>query len=43
MKDSTIYILFLILRSIFHGNQMSDADKQLVTYESLKEVVKLAS
>ena len=43
MKDSTIYILFSILRSIFHGNQMSDADKQLVTDESLKEVVKLAS
>lgn len=43
MSGDTEYILFSILRSVFHGNQMSDADKQLVTDESLKDAIKLAS
>lgn len=43
MGENTIYILFSILRSVFHDNQMSDADKQLVTDEVLKDAIKLAS
>ncbi len=43
MRDDTIYILFAILRSVFHSNQMSDADKLLITDDSLLEVVELAS
>jgi hypothetical protein len=43
MEENTIYILFSILRSVFHGKQMSDADKQLVTGDSLKDIIKLAS
>lgn len=43
MGENTIYTLFSILRSVFHGNQMSDADKQLVTDDLLKDAIKLAS
>lgn len=43
MGDNTIHILFSILRSIFHSNQMSDADKNLVPSDSLKDIIKLAS
>lgn len=43
MGDNTSYILFSILRSVFHGNQMSDADKRLVSDDLLKDVIKLAS
>lgn len=43
MNKETDYILFSILRSIFHGNQMSDEDKRIVTKDSLIDVVKLAS
>ena len=37
------HLLFDILRSVFHNNQMSDADKSLVSRDSLAEIVKLAS
>lgn len=43
MNEKTIHILFAILRSVFHSNQMSEADKILITDDSLLEVVKLAS
>lgn len=43
MEKDTIYMLFSILRSIFNGDQVSDADKQLVTEDLLKDIVKLAS
>lgn len=43
MGDNTIHILFSILRSVFHGNQMTDADKKLVTEDLLRDVIKLAS
>lgn len=43
MKENTIYILFSVLRSVFHSNQMSDADKQLVTDDLVTDVIKLAS
>jgi hypothetical protein len=43
MERDTIYMLFSILRSIFNGDQVSDADKQLVTEDLLKDIVKLAS
>ena len=43
MGENIIHILFSILRSVFHGNQMSDADKQLVTADLLKDVIKLTS
>ena len=43
MGENTTYILFLILRSVFHGNQMSDDDKQLVTGDLLIDVIKQAS
>ncbi len=43
MEGNTIYLLFSVLRSIFHSNQMSDADKNLVTRDSLKDVIKLAT
>ncbi len=43
MKENAIELLFSILRSVFHDNEMSDADKKLITDESLKEIVKLAS
>lgn len=43
MERDTIYMLFSILRSILNGDQVSDADKQLVTEDLLKDIVKLAS
>ncbi len=43
MEGNTIYLLFSVLRSVFHSNQMSDADKNLVTSDSLKDVIKLAT
>lgn len=43
MEQKQIYILFSILRSVFHSNQMSDADKQLITDDLIKDVIKLAS
>ena len=43
MSGNTAQLLFSILRSVFHGNQMSDADKRLVTDDLLKDVIKLAS
>lgn len=43
MKENTVYILFSVLRSVFHSNQMSDADKQLVTDDLEANVLKLAS
>ena len=43
LGENIIHILFSILRSVFHGNQMSDADKQLVTADLLKDVIKLTS
>ena len=42
MKPDTNYILFQILRSVFHNSQMSDADKELVTEEVLPELLKIA-
>lgn len=43
MKENTVYILFSVLRSIFHSNQMNEADKQLVTDDLVADVIKLAS
>lgn len=43
MKDNTVYILFSVLRSVFHSNQMSEADKQLVTDDLVEDAIKLAS
>lgn len=43
MKDNTVYILFFVLRSVFHSNQMRDADKQLVMDDLVEDVIKLAS
>ena len=43
MKDNTVYILFSVLRSVFHSNQMSEADKQLVTDDLVEDVITLAS
>lgn len=43
MSEDTNYIIFSICRSVFHGNQMSDADKQLVMDNSLVEIIQFAS
>lgn len=43
MQETTIYMLFSILRSVFHDNQMSDYDKQLVTEGLIADVMTLAS
>lgn len=42
MKDDITHILFSTLRSVFHGNQMSDADKKSVTKEALPELMRIA-
>lgn len=41
MKENTVYILFSVLRSVFHSDQMSDADKLLVTDDLVADVIKL--
>lgn len=43
MSGNTAQLLFSILRSVIHGNQMNDADKHLVTDDLLKDMIKLAS
>ena len=43
MKENTVNILFSVLRSVFHSNQIRDADKQLVTDDLVADVIKLAS
>lgn len=42
MKDDITHILFSTLRSVFHGNQMSDTDKKSVTKEALPELMRIA-
>lgn len=43
MSGNTAQLLFSILRSVIHGNQMNDADRHLVTDDLLKDMIKLAS
>lgn len=43
MREDSKCVSFPIMRSVFHGNQMSDADKQLVSDNSMAGVVELAS
>lgn len=43
MNEGAKYILFVVLRSIFYGTQMSDEDKHFFTKETLADVTKLAS
>ena len=43
MKENTVNILFSVLRSVFHSNQMRDADKQLVADDLVADEIKLAS
>lgn len=38
MIEDTEYIVFLLLRLVFHGNQMSDEDKHFFTKETLADV-----
>ncbi len=42
MKENINYILFTILRSVFHNHQMSDTDKHLITKDILPKLMKIA-
>lgn len=43
MGNNIEIVLFSLLRSVFHVNPMSEADKQLVTDDMVAKVIKLAS
>lgn len=43
MRENTVNILFSIVRSVFQGNQLSEVYKKLITNDSLKDVIKMAS
>ncbi len=43
MGNNIEIILFSLLQSVFHDNPMSEADKQLVSDDTIADVIKLAS
>ena len=43
MKEDTRCLFFSILRSVFHSNQLTSADKQLLANSMLEEIIKVAA